>query len=175
MSTLLAILRVLGTDCTEEFNEVRQPEHVIPKQPAGRKCWQWRSDAAWLLTWGAAQPLDQEWCSMPLALKSLPCILFWSVANGQQDGSSGAPRLLCPLSFVWQPKRKHQAALLCMLCCLPLDLTVSPHVLMSVAPDNCIPCLPCLQVHEPRIRAQLKPYYIGDLQQPAETATISTQ
>ena len=29
MSTLLAILRVLGTDCTEEFNEVRQPEHVI--------------------------------------------------------------------------------------------------------------------------------------------------
>ena len=29
VSTLLAILRVLGTDCSEEFNEVRQPDHAI--------------------------------------------------------------------------------------------------------------------------------------------------
>ncbi len=56
-----------------------------------------------------------------------------------------------------------------------LHRTDLPHMLVCVAPDSCKICLSCLQVHEPRIRAQLKSYYIGDLQQLAETATEGTQ
>ena len=120
MSTLLAILRVLGTDCSEEFNEVRQPEHAILDAACQAQLLAVATDAAsltlfgtaflmlaWLLTSGAAQPLDQKECSTSLALKSLSCIVLQVVVSEQQDGSSSAPRLLCPLSCVWQPSRKH--------------------------------------------------------------------